>query len=151
DMLLAADPFFRGIDFRYGPDGSVFCIDWSDIGECHEHDGVHRNSGRIYRARYGEHSPAPAPDLEKMTPVELAKLHGHRNEWFVRQARQELANRAAANKPVETARSILLSQLRQADTEGRLRALWTLHTLGQTDSSLLEPLLSDPDEHLRVW
>ena len=51
DMLFAADPFFRGIDLSYGPDGSVFVLDWSDTGECHEHDGVHRSSGRIYRVR----------------------------------------------------------------------------------------------------
>jgi putative membrane-bound dehydrogenase-like protein len=151
DLLFAADPFFRGIDLRYGPDGNVFCIDWSDIGECHEHDGVHRNSGRIYRVRHGQPDSSPVADLEKMTVSQLAMLHGHRNEWFVRQARQELASRAAANKPVEAVRPTLLASLRGPNTEGRLRALWTLHALGQTDPQLLEPLLHDPSEHMRVW
>ncbi len=54
DFFLAADPFFRGIDIRTGPDGNVFVIDWSDTGECHEHTGVHRTSGRIYKISYGE-------------------------------------------------------------------------------------------------
>ncbi len=27
---------------RYGPDGGVFVLDWSDTGECHERNGVHR-------------------------------------------------------------------------------------------------------------
>ena len=45
DGFFAADPWFRGIDLSYGPDGSVFVLDWSDTGECHEHDGVHRTFG----------------------------------------------------------------------------------------------------------
>ena len=63
DMLFASDLFFRGIDLSAGPDGSVYVIDWSDAGECHEHDGVHRNSGRIYRVSYGEAKPVPAMEL----------------------------------------------------------------------------------------
>ena len=56
DFFIAADPFFRGIDLSVGPDGNVFVIDWSDTGECHEHTGVHRLSGRIFKISYGEES-----------------------------------------------------------------------------------------------
>src|SRR5262249_15433708 len=52
DMLFAADPWFRGIDLAYGPDGGVFLLDWSDTRDCHDHDGVHRTSGPIYKATY---------------------------------------------------------------------------------------------------
>ena len=54
DILFAADPWFRGIDLGYGPDGGVFVLDWSDTGECHDHDGVHRDSGRIFKITHGE-------------------------------------------------------------------------------------------------
>ncbi|MEZ6115422.1 MAG: c-type cytochrome [Pirellulaceae bacterium] len=57
DFLVSKDPFFRGIDLTTSPDGSVYLIDWSDTGECHEHTGVHRTSGRIYQVRYGQQSP----------------------------------------------------------------------------------------------
>lgn len=49
DLFVSADPFFRGIDLSFGPDGALYVIDWSDTGECHEHTGVHRLSGRIFR------------------------------------------------------------------------------------------------------
>jgi putative membrane-bound dehydrogenase-like protein len=49
DAMLAGDEWFRGIDIRNGPDGALFALDWSDTGECHDHSGVHRESGRIYR------------------------------------------------------------------------------------------------------
>ncbi|MCG6156248.1 PVC-type heme-binding CxxCH protein [Rubinisphaera margarita] len=54
DFLQSQDPFFRGIDLSQGPDGSLFVIDWSDTGECHDHTGVHRESGRIFKISYQE-------------------------------------------------------------------------------------------------
>ncbi|MEM9656857.1 MAG: PVC-type heme-binding CxxCH protein, partial [Planctomycetota bacterium] len=53
DFLLAGDPFFRGIEIAVGPDRNAFILDWSDTGECHDHTGVHRTSGRIYKISYG--------------------------------------------------------------------------------------------------
>lgn len=52
DFMISKDPFFRGTDLSVGPDGNVYVIDWSDTGECHEHTGVHRTSGRIFKIEY---------------------------------------------------------------------------------------------------
>ncbi|MEQ1861359.1 MAG: PVC-type heme-binding CxxCH protein [Chthoniobacteraceae bacterium] len=52
DFMRAKDKWFRGLDLSTGPDGSMFVIDWSDAGECHDNDGVHRTSGRIYKISY---------------------------------------------------------------------------------------------------
>ena len=35
DFLLANDPWFRGLNLVYGPDGGVYVQDWTDTGECH--------------------------------------------------------------------------------------------------------------------
>ncbi|MEZ6122143.1 MAG: c-type cytochrome [Planctomycetaceae bacterium] len=59
DLMLSKDAFFRGTDLSVGPDGQVYVIDWSDIGECHESTGVHRESGRIFRISGGESKPSP--------------------------------------------------------------------------------------------
>lgn len=74
DVFLSDDPWFRGIEIGTGPDGSGFILDWSDTGECHEHTGVHRTSGRIFRISYGKaakpekpfawRKPWPKADLE---------------------------------------------------------------------------------------
>jgi putative membrane-bound dehydrogenase-like protein len=74
DVFLSDDPWFRGIEISTGPDGSGFILDWSDTGECHEHTGVHRTSGRIFRVSYGTtdkpttpfawRKPWPKADLE---------------------------------------------------------------------------------------
>lgn len=153
DIAFAADTWFRGIDLTYGPDGSVYVLDWTDTGECHEHDGIHRKSGRIFRFVHGEPSPQSPPDLTRASLAELVALHAHENEWFVRQARRELAERAFWKTDIEPAIAALrrLAAQGQPDVVARLRVLWTLYTLNAITRESLIALLSDPDEHLRVW
>jgi putative membrane-bound dehydrogenase-like protein len=88
DTLFAADPWFRGIDLSYGPDGGVFVLDWSDTGECHEHTGVHRSSGRIYKVTHGDARRVALPDLKALPPRDLAALLRHPNDWHRRQAQR---------------------------------------------------------------
>jgi putative membrane-bound dehydrogenase-like protein len=60
DFCISADPFFRGLEISVGPRGNAYVLDWSDTGECHEHTGVHRTSGRIYKVGYGEEADRKA-------------------------------------------------------------------------------------------
>ena len=152
DICFAADKWFRGIDLNYGPDGSVYVLDWSDTGECHEHDGVHRRSGRVFRFAYGDLPAQPPPDLTKFSVAELVKLHSHTNEWFVRQARRELADRAAQRIDLNDAHDDLRAALAQeSDVVLRLRALWTLYSLGAIERPALTRFLDDSNEHIRTW
>lgn len=62
DFLKIEDPWFRGLDLITGPDGQVWMNDWSDTGECHDNDAIHRTSGRIYRIVYdGPDKGTPTP------------------------------------------------------------------------------------------
>ena len=97
DFLKSSDPYFRAIDLTYGPDGGVYVMDWSDIGECHENDGVHRTSGRIYKIIYGGEAKSrlqDKPDLATYSDNELLTVHNDKNEWAVRQARRLLQERS---------------------------------------------------------
>ena len=63
DFLQIQDPWFRGLDLITGPDGQVWINDWCDTGECHDNDGIHRSSGRIYRIVYdGPEKGVPTPE-----------------------------------------------------------------------------------------
>jgi putative membrane-bound dehydrogenase-like protein len=104
DFLVATDKFFRGIDMNIGPDGNMYCIDWSDTGECHEHTGVHRTSGRIFKVSH--------PPIGK--PTTLAKP------------------------------SCMVGT-------GKLPKIWAAYQAGKMGEKDLIDLLSDPDEHVRVW
>jgi putative membrane-bound dehydrogenase-like protein len=55
DLLLANDRWFRGINLRTGPDGSVYLIDWYDRNACHRRNPEiwDRSNGRVYNVAYG--------------------------------------------------------------------------------------------------
>lgn len=153
DFAFSPDPWFRPIDLSYGPDGAVYILDWSDAGECHENDGVHRHSGRIFRIAYDSQNNAQtaAPlDLNELTSLELAALYNHNNEWFVRQSRQLLATRAAKGEDMLAIREFFAQHLSdaKATTRLRLRALWGLNTVGGVSEPLLASLMNEEDEAL---
>ncbi|HAH48167.1 MAG TPA: dehydrogenase, partial [Planctomycetaceae bacterium] len=80
DFLLTGSDWFRGTELKYGPDGSVYLTDWADLGECHDHDGVHRTSGRIYKISYGDVPQPEKLDLNQLSDSELVMLQLHPND-----------------------------------------------------------------------
>lgn len=151
DLLFANDPWFRGMNIKYGPDGGVYISDWHDFGECHDSDGSHRSSGRIYKFVYGS-VDKPQTDLHQRSSLELAELHLHTNEWYVRHARRLLHERAAAGNDVEKAAKRLWEIFdTQKEDVVKLRALWTLYCVGELPESALTTLLSHDCEHVRRW
>jgi putative membrane-bound dehydrogenase-like protein len=166
DFLVAGDPWFMGVTLRTGPDGGVFVSDWSDTGECHTYQ-PQRDTGRIYKVRYApkqtnergtqarrETGTTSIPhDLAGLSDVELARLHLHTNDWFVRHARRLLHERAASNDFNGQAVQVILRETLHNGTDAprRLRALWALHVTGLLDEAQLVGLLDDADEHVRAW
>ena len=152
DAFFFEDGWFRGIELGYGPDGGVFVLDWNDTGECHENTGVYRTSGRIYKITYGEPKTPTVGDLAKLNVSELVNLHSHPNEWFVRQARRQLAERAAAGQDLTIAKTQLRELFARPTTAAmQLRALWSLYAIGAADDDSLRAQLRHPDEHVRTW
>ena len=121
DFMKSKDKWFRGIELSTGPDGSVFVIDWSDAGECHDSDGVHRTSGRIYKIVYGKDEPARTFDLSKMDDTALAKEAAAHpgNNWWPRMIARVRADRGAP--PLEPK----LPQLADANSSDSLVRLHT--------------------------
>ena len=151
DLLFANDPWFRGMNIKYGPDGGVYISDWHDFGECHDSDGSHRSSGRIYKFVYGT-VDKPQTNLQQRSSLELAELHLHSNEWFVRRARRLLHERSAAGQDITDAVA-QLTQIFESHGEEtvQLRAFWTLYCVGELPQPRLVALLSHNSEHVRRW
>jgi putative membrane-bound dehydrogenase-like protein len=151
DFLKANDPWFRAVALLYGPDGGVYVSDWSDDGECHDYDVVHRQYGRIYKITYGR-PPHKPQDLRKLADLELAQLQLHPNEWQASRARLLLQERHAQGKLSPQTRARLNELLQDGkETVHRLRALWALHVSGGLNSERINQLLQDPDEWIRGW
>ncbi|QJE98503.1 PVC-type heme-binding CxxCH protein [Luteolibacter luteus] len=152
DLAFSPDPWFRGIDLLYGPDGGVFISDWSDTGECHDDDGVHRLSGRIYKITHGAPAASSVRDLALLPSSDLLPLLDHRNEWFARRSRLLLQQRAASGEDMAGIAAALHHRFSETSNEVlRLRYLWSLSAISKADPAFLRSLLGDGQEHVRVW
>jgi putative heme-binding domain-containing protein len=151
DFLISSDPWFRAVSIEYGPDGDVYVTDWSDLGECHDREGVHRTSGRIYKITWGKPRRVDV-NLAAETDQRLVELQLHENDWFVRHARRLLQERAAAGKPMRQVHQRLHDLFRkQRDVTRKLRAMWALHVTGGLSDDWLIAQLTADDEHIRAW
>src|SRR5690606_1489561 len=114
--------------------------------------GVLRSTGRIFKITYEEPPRHGIEDLSASTDLELARLTLHANEWFVRQARRLLRERALEGKVAAEAHAELERILRTSESiPHRLRALWALRAIEAISEAQLLELLGDPNEHVRVW
>jgi putative membrane-bound dehydrogenase-like protein len=152
DMCFIADPWYRAMDLIGGADGGVYIADWSDTGECHDHDGVHRNSGRIYKLAFGTPRAVEPFDLASYADLELVKLQSHPNDWWSRQARRILQERATdGGRDLSALRHAIQASFdAESDPARRLRLLWAGHAIG-TPVELPGEFSSRADEHERVW
>lgn len=162
DTMLANDRWFRGINLKYGPDGSVYLIDWYDKNACHRMNPEiwDRTNGRIYNISFGgkarRQANASLAKLNSGRVEDLVELQTHPNEWFVRMSRRRLEElHAKGDSSIDSVATALKSQFLAATSgEQKLRTLWTLHAIGQDDSEWLSSLLNatgDGSEYLRAW
>ena len=153
DLMKANDRWYRGINLRYGPDGSVYLIDWYDRNACHRTNPEiwDRTNGRIYRIVHGEASALDF-DMQQMSELKLFAAHEHPNEWYVRMARKVLMQKGCSAETQELFWSmIVVPEGANRSVESRLRYLWTLHAVGGLSEDNVLTLLDDSEEYVRAW
>ena len=157
DFMRSNDLNFIPVTQKVGPDGSLYVSDWSDKQVCHRGSGAvelwDRSNGRIYRVTYVGDAPPrsdgfqpssptagsrrslpTAPfDLAKESDETLAKLAVQtENEWFSRQARRVLSERAASKADMTAALNTLttlgLSSTNSNPVIKAQRAHWELRS-----------------------
>lgn len=149
ELLVANDSWFAPTDVTMGPDGAIYVADWHDSRTAHPDPDAEwdRSNGRIYRIAAKGTKLATPIDFAKLSNDELLKLHSHRSQWFVRNARQELARRRDPSV-VDLLRQKTLSE---RDEAAALEALWMLNVCGGFDEALAFKLLDSPHSAVRTW
>ncbi len=91
-------------------------------------------------------------DYSRATDDQLVEAQLHPNDWHVRMARLELADRATS-RSIQSSAVTRLKELatKHPDEARRLRAIWTLHSIGSLTSDLYKVLWKDPSEYVRGW
>jgi putative membrane-bound dehydrogenase-like protein len=152
DLLTTDDGWFRPVDLEVGPDGALYAADWCDKRANHVDpvDNWDRTKGRIYKLEWAN-GVASAPrgpklPLNKLSSKELVALLSHPNQWYVRSARQLLAERRDV---------AVIPELRKliADNTGQLalEALWALYVSDGFNSTIAESCLKHSNEDVRAW
>lgn len=141
DLLRVNDGWFRGVSVIPAHDGGIYISDWSDAGECHDYEDIHRDNGRIYKITFGN-SRFPRVDLRAIRDADLVRNLSEKNGWLVNQSRLILQERGTN----------LAAQARLSLWGRRsLQAVWTLHALGQLNHDRYQTLLQHRDELIRGW
>ncbi len=147
-FIVSEDKWFRGLSPQYGPDGSVFINDWYDKVPCHQQrDFTDRSNGRIYKVTTDAVKPVKV-DIAKLDEAALVKLQLHKNDWYVRAARLELAERGLDAAGAAELEKILAEN---PDDTRQLRALWALHCGGKLTEATALKAMSAASEYVRGW
>lgn len=151
DVLMANDPWFRGVAIKYGPDGGVYVADWSDTGECHNYVIADRSNGRIFKVTYGDVNPAAKIDLASEDSLLTAITDG-KPGWLLQHALRILNERHAAKKvSAEFGKKLLDQYASSRNAAVRLNCVWALNILGAIGPEVRVRMLADPSEHVVAW
>ena len=153
DFLRCDDKWFRPVDIKLAPDGSLYVADFYNriIGHYEvplTHPGRDRERGRIWRISYaGEGAAAhkPMPNLHQASADGLIALLKDENLQVRIRATNQLADRIGA---------AAVAPLRKAMEENvpfvRAHGLWVLERAGALDEALLRKLADDGASLVRV-
>jgi putative membrane-bound dehydrogenase-like protein len=153
DFCKTNDLWSQILYLRYGPDGQAYMIDWYDKNQCHRNEGnIHdRSNGRIFKISYQGAKPVQV-DLQKLSDKELVAHQLNKNDWYVRQSRRILQERAAAGRLSADARTELEKiAFDNEDITRRLRGLWALHVTGGLTEKQIDRALHDDHASARGW
>ncbi len=149
DFLVSGDKNFRPINLRWGPDGSIYVIDWHDQNPCHQapRDSWDKEHGRIYKIQRVGQKKTPPPDLSKKSSKELVELLANDNPWWYRTASRLLGERRDKSV-VPAIEKMLFSSENEVLA---LRALWALYRIGGFNEDIAGRALEHQSPWVRAW
>ena len=155
DFLISADPWFRPVSIKEGPDGALYVADFYNriIGHYEvplDHPLRDRQSGRIWRIAYVGDEPHKNHKVKDWAKAGLADLV--KNLAFPQlNMRMAIANQIVQRFGKQSVP--LLSKVAGepgTETKARIQALWALYRLDALDDSKLDHALVFTDPMVRV-
>jgi putative heme-binding domain-containing protein len=148
-VVTSSDTWFRPVDIKPAPDGSLFVADFYEAKIAHlgHNDGViDRDTGRVYRLRAADAKAYKPMDLGKKTSGELVALLRSDNRWI-----RQTANRLLGDRKDHGVLPAMLKMTREEQGQTALEGLWALSLSGGLDSKLAQELLNQKEPAVRAW
>ncbi|HEX4590427.1 MAG TPA: PVC-type heme-binding CxxCH protein [Gemmataceae bacterium] len=148
-VVGSTDTWFRPVDIKPAPDGSIYVADFYEekIAHLRHNEGtIDKDTGRIYRLAAKDatfHKPA---DLGKKSSKELVELLRSDNRW-----ERQTALRLLGERKDTTVLPDLRAMLFDGNGQSALEALWVIHLIGGFDEALGLKSLDHPEPMVRAW
>ncbi len=156
DLVASSDPNYRPVDLEFGPDGSLFILDWHNplVGHM-QHNARDPNRdhdhGRIYRVIYPSRAlvkPAVIAEAPVATLLENLKSPEYRTRY---RTHRELRGRPAGEVLAATRAWVASLDADDPNYERHLlEGLWVTWGQNRLDLGLLERALTGKSHHLRA-
>ncbi|UUO07168.1 DUF1080 domain-containing protein [Blastopirellula sp. J2-11] len=151
DFLVSSDPRFRPVAIQFGPDGSLYVIDWYNKVISHNevprrHPDRDKTRGRIWRIRHKDQPRTIPVDLTQLTVDQLVDRLGDGNARIAELAWQQIIDRQA-KEVIPRLSQVVID--RSASADRRLGALWALEGLTQVPASILHEIARAENANLR--
>lgn len=151
DLLYSSDPNFRPVAIHFGPDGSLYVVDW--YNPIISHNEVPRTDprrdktrSRIWRIRHDAQKAHAPIDITRAPAQEVFQLLASESDWKSFGAWHQIADRKM--KELAPQLMTLLSN-DQLPAEKRVPALWSLEELGALDFNNLQKIIALPEATLQ--
>ena len=134
-VVTSSDTWFRPVDIKPAPDGSLFVADFYEAKIAHlgHNDGViDRDTGRIYRLAAKDAKPRKPVDLSKKSSAELVELLKSDNRWERQMANRLLGDRKDRSLDFADADE---AAFRQHKASSLSNQLWAINLTGGFDES----------------
>lgn len=148
--VTSADPWFKPVDIKLGPDGALYVADWYDFQVNHWRNyqgNMDASNGRVYRLKAKGAHPAKIENLGDLSSARLIEALSNPNRWARQTAVRLLADRRDPSLAPQ-----LRELVRRGRGQGALEALWALNaSLGQLSDADLLAFTEHPDGPVREW
>lgn len=148
-VVKTDDQWFRPVDIKTGPDGSIYIADMYEqrIDHSSHYAGrIDRTSGRIYRLTAKQHVARDLSAELKAASANPVVALKHADKWHRQNAVRLIGDRQDASLI-----PALLNQTQQQTGQTALESLWALHLSGGLTDAVAADLLKHNDQYVRGW
>lgn len=148
--VTSADPWFKPVDIKQGPDGALYIADWYDFQVNHWRNyqgNMDAGNGRVYRLKAAAAKGPPLEDLRRVPSARLVELLSHANRWT-----RQMAVRLLGERRDPSVVPLLEAGLwSEGKRQTSLEALWALHWMGGFSPSVATRALMSENSLVREW
>ena len=154
DFLTSKDDWFRPVNMEFGPDGSLYIVDWYNKIVSHNelpttHPDRDKSHGRIFRVRHKSQKPKKITNFYEVATKDLVSHLKDPILWAKRAAWHQITDRPASETKGLANDLVTLALDKSHDDITRIMAIWSLEGIGHYEQGVMDQLLNDASDDIK--